>query len=131
MTKTDFYSQYEGLCNALGRRPSSGQSDIWFQLCRDRGYSLPVVARAIDNLIATSNRFPVPKDLIIACSKIQTQVSENERIKEKAIEDAPFRAKLVDGTPISRIASSMVKALKHEELDETEQAKLKELGYEF
>ena len=129
MTTPDFYQLYEGLCNALGRRPNGGQSDIWFQLCRDRGYSLPVVARAIDNLIATSNRFPVPKDLISACSKIQAQISENERIKEKEVEDGPFRAKLVDGTPVSRIAATMVKALKHEELDEAEQAKLKEMGW--
>ena len=31
--------------------------------------------------------------------------------------------------PIERVSSTMVKALKHEELDETEQAKLEELGW--
>ena len=31
--------------------------------------------------------------------------------------------------PMERIAATMVKALKHEELDETERAKLEELGW--
>jgi len=114
--KQHFTELFDHLYTGLGSRPVSGQADVWFQIINGRMFSYSVVAKAVETLIATAKKSrPLPADLIAECSKIQVQITENDRAKEKEIEDGPFRAKLADGTPISRIASKVVAALKGDE----------------
>lgn len=115
MNKNDFFNLFQGLCSALGRNANAKQSDIWFQLCRDRGFSLSLVAKAIDNMIANTTRFPYPKDLIAECSRIQVRVAETERAEEKEEENAPWRALTDDGCPVSQIAAKVSAALRGSE----------------
>lgn len=112
MKEQEFIDQFTGMAQGFGRSSNTAQAKIWFQAMRDRRYTLPVVARAVERLIANNPRFPVLKDLIAECSKIQVSIAERERAKEKDVENAPFRAVTVDGTPVSQIAAKVSAALR-------------------
>lgn len=116
MDKPQFTELFAHLFTGLGSRPVSGQADVWYQVIYGRGFSYPVVAKAVETLIAESRTSrPLPRDLIAECAKIQVRTADRERAAEKEEENAPWRAQTVNGAPVLKFANKVAAALRGDE----------------